>query len=110
MAFAARDLLAQAGRDRRAYVQRSVRREQRSLRQKEPPPCGLRRVWPVALLLAGMRPPRASPQGKPGGTNVTVFVRLRNWAEGRSTSEVLVQIRLRDRFRDRSIDKERGHR
>jgi hypothetical protein len=34
----------------------SVRSEQRSLRQKELSPSGLRRIWPVAALLVGYRP------------------------------------------------------
>src|SRR6059036_3377805 len=58
----------------------SVRSEQRSLGEKDLPPSGLRRIWPVASLLvgysprAGMRPPRASPQAKLGATNVIVFM------------------------------------
>src|SRR5678816_1797997 len=34
----------------------SVRSEQRSLAEKELPPEGLRRIWPVAALLVGYRP------------------------------------------------------
>jgi hypothetical protein len=34
----------------------SVRSEQRSLAEKELPPFGLRRIWPVAVLLVGYRP------------------------------------------------------
>jgi hypothetical protein len=33
-----------------------VRSEQRSLAEKELPPSGLRRIWPVAALLVGYRP------------------------------------------------------
>src|SRR5437763_7268752 len=58
----------------------SVRSEQRSLGEKDLPPSGLRRIWPVASLLvdyspmAGRRPPRASPQAKLGETNDIVFM------------------------------------
>src|SRR5262245_13262411 len=61
--------------------QRSVRSEQRRLRQKERPPGGLRRIWPVASLLLGYRalaamlPRRASPQAKLGATNVPVLMK-----------------------------------
>ncbi len=41
----------QTRREQRAYPQRSVRREQRSLAEKERPPGGLRRIWPGAALL-----------------------------------------------------------
>ena len=34
----------------------SVRSEQRSLAEKELPPGGLRRIWPLAALLVGYRP------------------------------------------------------
>src|SRR2546426_1238933 len=48
---------AQARRERRAYPARgSVRSEQRRLGRKEPPPEGLRRIWPGALLLVGHSP------------------------------------------------------
>ena len=66
--------LTQARRERRAYPQGSVRSEQRSLRQKDPPPCGLCRNWPVASLLlshralAAMLLRRASPQANFGTT------------------------------------------
>src|SRR6059036_1326179 len=58
----------------------SVRSEQRSLGEKDLPPSGLRRIWPVASWLVGyspgqgMRPPRASPQVKLGATNVIVLM------------------------------------
>ncbi len=41
----------QTRREQRAYPQRSVRREQPSLAEKERPPGGLRRIWPGAALL-----------------------------------------------------------
>ncbi len=41
----------QTRREQRAYPQRSVRREQPSLAEKELPPGGLRRIWPGAALL-----------------------------------------------------------
>src|SRR5207249_7147604 len=48
---------AQARRERRAYPTRgSVRSEQRRLGRKEPPPEGLRRIWPGASLLVGHSP------------------------------------------------------
>ena len=48
---------AQARRERRAYPARgSVRSEQRRLGRKEPPPKGLRRIWPGASLLVGHSP------------------------------------------------------
>src|SRR6059036_3524948 len=57
----------------------SVRSEQRSLGEKDLPPSGLRRIWPVASLLVGYNPmagdaPRASPRAKLGATNVIVFM------------------------------------
>src|SRR5438132_12519480 len=77
---------AQARRERRAYPARgSVRSEQRRLGRKEPPPEGLRRIWPGASLLDGHSPtgggcsgaraeaPRASPQAKLGATNDIEF-------------------------------------
>src|SRR5206468_9435001 len=45
----------QTRRERRAYPTGSVRSEQRSLAEKELPPEGLRRIWPVAALLVGHR-------------------------------------------------------
>jgi len=58
-----------------------VRSEQRSLAEKELPPGGLRRIWPLAAWVVGyrptgrgMRPPRALPQAKLGATNVIVFM------------------------------------
>src|SRR2546428_6436881 len=48
---------AQARRERRAYPARgSVRSEQRRLGRKEPPPEGLRRIWPGTSLLVGHSP------------------------------------------------------
>src|SRR3989442_1697709 len=48
---------AQARRERRAYPARgSVRSEPRRLGRKEPPPEGLRRIWPGASLLVGHSP------------------------------------------------------
>ena len=47
----------QTRRERRAYPPSgSVRSEQRSLAEKELPPGGLRRIWPVASLLVGYSP------------------------------------------------------
>src|SRR5436309_16046913 len=60
MTFAARDFSARRGA--RCFrtgpthtLQASVRSEQRSLAEKELPPEGLRRIWPVAALLVGHR-------------------------------------------------------
>src|SRR5438876_7289066 len=48
---------AQARSERRAYPARgSVRSEQRRLGRKEPPPEGLRRIWPGASMLVGDSP------------------------------------------------------
>src|SRR6266436_9003164 len=79
MAFADRDFWRRRGVSDEHTRQRSVRSEQRSLRQKDRPPFGLRRIWPVASLLVGysrwrMRPPRASPQAKLGAPNAIVFM------------------------------------
>ena len=80
MTFAAMDFWRRRGGSDEHTRQGSVRSEQRSLRQKERPPCGLRPIWPVASLLvgysplAGLRPPRASPQAKLGATNVIGFI------------------------------------
>jgi hypothetical protein len=78
--FAARDFWCRRGASDEHIRSGSVRSEQRSMRQKELPPEGLHRIWPVASLLVGyspitgMRPPRASPQAKLGATNVTAFM------------------------------------
>src|SRR6266446_9611802 len=55
MTFAARDFSARRGASDEHTLQGSVRREQRSLAEKELPPEGLRRIWPVAALLVGHR-------------------------------------------------------
>ena len=55
-ALAARDFSARRGASDEHTRQRSVRSEQRSLAEKELPPFGLRRIWPVAALLVGYRP------------------------------------------------------
>src|SRR5436309_14940725 len=57
MTFAARDFSARRGARcfRTGPTQGSVRSEQRSLAEKELPPGGLRRIWPVAALLVGHR-------------------------------------------------------
>src|SRR5213080_4123719 len=80
MTFAARDFSARRGASDEDTLQGSVRSEQRSLAEKELPPEGLRRIWPVAALLVGHRstsgllPPRALPQAKCGATNVIVVM------------------------------------
>jgi len=56
--FAARDFWRRRGASDEHTLQRSERSEQRSLRQKELPPGGLRRIWPVASLLVGYSPLR----------------------------------------------------
>src|SRR5438093_11301194 len=73
---------AEARRERRAYPAADlVRSEQRRLRPKDMPPCGLRPIWPVASLLgrsgiaADTLPPRASPRAQVGATNVCVFMK-----------------------------------
>src|SRR2546427_5760137 len=55
MTFAARDFSARRGASDEHALQGSVRSEQRSLAEKELPPEGLRRIWPVAALLVGHR-------------------------------------------------------
>src|SRR6266852_1840757 len=55
MTFAARDFSARRGASDEHTLQGSVRSEQRSLVEKELPPGGLRRIWPVAALLVGHR-------------------------------------------------------
>ena len=54
--FAARDFWRRRGASDEHTLQRSERSEQRSLRQKELPPGGLRRIWPVASLHVGHSP------------------------------------------------------
>src|SRR5258708_19605485 len=58
MTFAARDFWRRRGVSDEHTRQRSVRSEQRSLRQKDRPPFGLRPIWPVASLLVGYSPLR----------------------------------------------------
>src|SRR5213593_4692432 len=55
MTFAARGFSARRGASDEHTLQGSVRSEQRSLVEKELPPEGLRRIWPVAALLVGHR-------------------------------------------------------
>ena len=55
MTFAARDFSARRGASDEHTLQGSVRSEQRRLVEKELPPGGLRRIWPVAALLVGHR-------------------------------------------------------
>src|SRR5439155_22453465 len=55
MTFAARDFSARRGASDEHTLQRSVRSEQRSLAEKELPPGGVRRIWPMAALLVGHR-------------------------------------------------------
>src|SRR6266446_5099017 len=55
MTFAARDFSARRGASDEHTLQGSVRSEKRSLAEKELPPEGLRRIWPVAALLVGHR-------------------------------------------------------
>src|SRR5881409_3629606 len=55
MTFAARDFSTGRGASNEHTIQGSVRSEQRSLAEKELPPEGLRRIWPVAALLVGHR-------------------------------------------------------
>src|SRR5437899_9884832 len=80
MTFAARDFSARRGASDEHTLRGSGRSEQRSLAEKELPPEGLRRIWPVAALLVGHRstsgllPPRALPQAKCGATNVIVVM------------------------------------
>ena len=71
---------AQARRERRAYPARgSVRSEQRRLGRKEPPPEGLRRIWPGASLLVGH-----SPTG--GGCSLLAPRPRPNWAQQTSSN------------------------
>ena len=70
---------AQARRERRAYPgSGSVRSEQRRLGRKEPPPGGLRRIWPGASLLVGH-----SPTG--GGCSLLAPRPRPNWAQETSS-------------------------
>src|SRR5439155_721784 len=55
MTFAARDFSARRGGSDEHTLQGYVRSEQRRLVEKELPPGGLRRIWPVAALLVGHR-------------------------------------------------------
>src|SRR5437870_9843444 len=55
MTFAARDFSARRGASDEHTLRGSGRSEQRSLAEKELPPEGLRRIWPVAALLVGHR-------------------------------------------------------
>src|SRR5437867_8273509 len=57
MTFAARDFSARRGASDEHTLSRHVgiRSDQRSLAEKELPPEGLRRIWPVAALLVGHR-------------------------------------------------------
>src|SRR5437870_2267091 len=55
MTFVARDFSARRGASDEHTLHGSVRSDQRSLAEKEPPPEGLRRIWPVAALLVGHR-------------------------------------------------------
>src|SRR6266404_6158338 len=65
----------QARRERRAYPESgSVRSEQRSLGRKEPPPGGLRPIWPGASLLVGHSPTA-------GGCSLLVPRPRPNWAQ-----------------------------
>src|SRR6266700_6710639 len=71
---------AQARRERRAYPARgSVRSEQRRLDRKEPPPEGLRRIWPGTSLLVGH-----SPTG--GGCSLLAPRPRPNWAQQTSSN------------------------
>src|SRR5207249_4519374 len=80
MTFAARDFSARRGASDEHTLQGSVRSEQRSLAEKQLPPEGLRRIWPVARCssvtdpLRDMLPPRAWPQAKFGATYVIVVM------------------------------------
>src|SRR5216117_1509198 len=81
--FAARDFRPRRGASDAHTLQGSVRREQRRLGQKEPPPVGLRRFSVLASLLLGhpdrsgrgMLPRRASPEPKIDATNVVVLMK-----------------------------------
>src|SRR5437870_9991926 len=83
--FAARDFRPRRGASDAHTLSRHVgiRREQRRLGRKEPPPAGLRRFSVLALLLLGhpdgsgrgMLPRRASPEPKSDATNVVVFMK-----------------------------------
>src|SRR5207237_10348067 len=71
---------AQARRERRAYpASGSVRSEQRRLGRKEPPPEGLRRIWPGASLLVGH-----SPTG--GGCSLLAPRPRPNWTQQTSSN------------------------
>ena len=71
---------AQARRERRAYpASGSVRSEQRSLGRKEPPPGGLRRIWPGASLLVGHSPTS-------GGCSLLAPRPRPNWAQQTSSN------------------------
>src|SRR5438128_4945343 len=71
------EFAAQARRERRAYpVSGSVRSEQRRLGRKEPPPGGLRPIWPGASLLVGHSPTGGgcsllAPRPRPNGAQQT---------------------------------------
>src|SRR5437867_5544436 len=81
--FAARDFRPRRGASDAHTLQGSVRREQRRLGRKEPPPAGLRRFSVLALLLLGhpdrsgrgMLPRRALPVPKSDATNVVLSMK-----------------------------------
>src|SRR2546427_10781294 len=78
--FAARDFWPRRGASDEHTLLGSVRSEQRSLGQKEPPPegCVAFRFWlrcsSVTAPLRGMLPRRASPEPKIDATNVVGFM------------------------------------
>src|SRR5947209_4432042 len=79
MTFAARGFRPRQGASDAHIPRGSVRSEQRRLGRKEPPPEGLRRIWPGASLLVGH-----SPTG--GGCSLLEPRPRPNWAQQTSSN------------------------
>src|SRR2546423_5474433 len=89
MAFAARIFRPDEARATSISHSGSVRSEQRSLGEKDLPPSGLRRIWPVASLLVGHSPTA-------GGCSLLAPRHRPNWAQ-RTSSDLCLRP-LRDRL------------
>src|SRR2546423_12955915 len=83
MAFAARIFRPDEARATSISHSGSVRSEQRSLGEKDLPPSGLRRIWPVASLLVGHSPTA-------GGCSLLAPRHRPNWAQ-RTSSDLCLR-------------------
>src|SRR5256886_15200369 len=81
--FAARSFRPRQGASDEHIPCGSVRSEQRSRGRKEPPPGGLRRIWPVASLLVGHSPTA-------GGCSLLAPRHRPNWAQ-RTSSDLCLR-------------------